>query len=262
MKKYPGVTSAKKKNGDVYYRSSITIKSKHISLGSFDNPESASKAYNEACEIVREKKYVLEDYSDNFSLNFEKFVILMNYRNTGIIFKTPIYMQAGYFYYYLSPVKYLIFDREDIFFYAEHKIQVRGGYYFICDYGSQYNILSRYGIKNYAKKGTDYIFANHNEDDFRYENILIINEYVGVSVINEGTKPTYECVIHVRGNYIVGRYDDEIEAAIAYNKAVDILASKGYRRNYSKNYIQSLTSEEYKKRYDKVSVSKKIMDFA
>ena len=262
MKKYPGVTSAKKKNNEVYYRSSMTIKSKHVSLGSFDDPETASKAYKEACAIVREKKYNLEDYSDKFALDFEKFVMLMNYRNTGILFKTPIYMQVGYFYYYLSPDKYLIFDREDIFFYAEHKIQVRGGYYFICDYGSQYNILSRYGIKNYAKKGIDYIFANHNEDDFRYENILIINEYVGVSVINDGVKPVYECVIHVRGNYIVGRYDDKISAAIAYNKAVDTLASKGYIRNYSKNYIQSLSSEEYKDIYEKVLISKKIVDFS
>ena len=262
MKKYPGVTTAKKKNGDEYYRSSMTIKSKHVSLGSFDNPESASKAYIEACEIVREKKYELEDYSEKFALDFGKFVMLINYKNTGILFKTPIYMQVGFFRYYLSPDKFLIFDREDIFFYAEHKIQVRGGYYFICDYGSQYNILSRYGIKNYAKKGIDYIFANHNEDDYRYENIRIINEYVGVSVINNGAKPLYECVIHVRGNYIVGRYEDEITAAIAYNKAVDVLASKGYRRNYSKNYIQSLSGKEYKDRYDKVEISNKITDFS
>lgn len=262
MKKYPGVTSANRKNGDIYYRSSMTIKSKHVSLGSFVNPESASKAYDEACDIVRKNKYELDDYGDEFALDFEKYVMLMNYRNTGILFKTPIYMQTGFFYYYLSPEKFLIFDREDIFFYAEHKIQVRGGYYFICDYGSQYNILSRYGIKNYAKKGIDYVFANHNEDDYRYENIRIINEYVGVSKINEGSKTKYECVIHVRGNYIVGRYDDEITAAIAYNKAVDVLAGKGYRRNYSKNYIQSISADEYKSLYEKAEISKKITDFS
>ena len=261
MSKYPGVTTAKKKNGEVYYRSSMTIKSKHVSLGSFDDPEMATRAYSEASDIVRKKMYELNDYSDSFALDFEKFIMLMNYRNTGILFKTPIYMQSGFFYYYLAPEKFLIFDREDIFFYAEHKIQIRGGYYFICDYGSQYNILSRYGIKNYAKKGIDYIFANHNEDDFRYENILIINEYVGVSVINDGAKPKYECVIHVRGNYIVGRYDDEITAAVAYNKAVDILASKGYRKNYSKNYIQSISTDEYKRIYENVKISGKIIDF-
>lgn len=261
MKKYPGVTQAKKKNGDIYYRSSITIKNKHVSLGSFDKPEAASKAYKEACEIVKEKKYDIDTYSDKFALDFDKFVVLMNYRNTGILFKTPIYLQKGYFFYYISPDKRLIFDREDMFFYAEHKIQVRGGYYFICDYGSQYNILSRYGIKNYAKKGIDYEFSNHNEEDYRYENIRIINEYVGVKDISDGINKQYECVIHIRGNYIVGRYEDEITAAVAYNKAVDILASKGIYRKYSKNYIQSLSTEEYKEIYDKVVISQKIIDF-
>ena len=96
MKKYPGATEVKKKNGEVYYRSSITIKSKHVSLGSFDSAKEASRAYQEACEIIRDKKYVLEDYNDTFALDFLKFVVLMNYRNTGILFKTPIYLQTGY----------------------------------------------------------------------------------------------------------------------------------------------------------------------
>ena len=261
MNKYKGVTTAKKKNGDIYYRSSMTIKSKHVSLGSFDDQKKAAKAYKEACEIIRDKRYELEDYNESFALDFEKFVVLMNYRNTGILFKTPIYLLRGYFFYYLSPDKRLIFDREDMFFYAEHKIQVRGGYYFICDYGSQYNILSRYGIKNYAKKGTDYVFSNHNEDDYRYENIRIINEYVGVTDISDGINKKYECVIHIRGNYLVGRYDDEITAAVAYNKAVDILAEKGICRKYSKNYIQSLSAAQYKELYDRITVSKKIVEF-
>lgn len=261
MKKYPGVTKAKKKNGEVYYRSSITIRNKHVSLSSFDSPEEASRAYREACEIIREKKYELEDYDDGFALNFEKFIILMNFRNTGILFKTPIYLQKGYFFYYISPEKRLIFDREDMFFYAEHKIQVRGGYYFVCDYGSQYNILSRYGIKNYAQKGKDYEFSNHNEDDYRYENIRIINEYVGVTDISDELNKCYECVIHVRGNYIVGRYDDEITAAVAYNKAVDILTAKGINRRYAKNYIQTINVDDYKKIYDTVSISKKIIEY-
>lgn len=262
MNKYPGVTKAKRKNGEIYYRSSMTIKNKHVSLSSFDSPKEANKAYREACEIVRENRYELDDYDESFSLDFEKFIILMNYRNTGILFKTPIYLQKGYFFYYISPEKRLIFDREDMFFYAEHKIQVRGGYYFVCDYGSQYNILSRYGIKNYARKGKDYVFSNHNEDDYRYENIRIINEYVGVTDISDEINKKYECVIHVRGNYIVGRYDDEITAAVAYNKAVDILAAKGIRKKYSKNYIQTISVEDYKKIYDKVVVSDRIMKYS
>lgn len=258
MGKLPGVTAAKKKNGSTYYRSSITIQGKHISLGSFSTEEMAGRAYVEATQIIRNNQYQLTDYSAELALDFLKFVILINYRNSGIYFKTPIYLQSSFFYYYLSPERYLIFDREDLFFYANHKLQIRGGYYFICDYGSQYNILSRYGIKNYAKKGIDYIFVNQNEYDFRYENIRVINEYMGVTQIEQNGHILYECVIHIRGNTLVGRYSDKNIAAIAYNKAIDTLASNGIRKKYVKNYISLYTSEEYHKTYDKVKISEKI----
>ncbi len=257
----PGVAKTAKKDGTIYYRSSMTIQSKHVSLGSFPTEEEAGQAYREAVAIVREGKYRLEDYSSDFALDFSKFVILMNYRNTGIYFKTPIYLQTGYFYYYLSPERYLIFDREDLFFYADHKIQTRGGYYFICDYGSQYSILSRYGIKSYAKKGKDYLFVNQNECDFRYENIRIINEYMGVTCIEQDTHTLYECVIHIRGNFLVGRYPDKITAAIAYNKAVDTLSAKGIRKKYVKNYINEYSSEEYRRIYDAISISDRILQY-
>lgn len=260
-----GVTKAKKKDGTIYYRSSLTIKSKHISLGSFATETDAHQAYLEANAIIREKKYEIGDFNNSFHLSFEKYVILMNYRNTGIYFKTPIYLQSGYFCYYLTPEKYLIFDREDMFFYAEHKIQIRGGYYFVCDYGSQYNILSRYGIKNYAKKGIDYIFVNQNDMDFRYENINIINEYMGVTKRELGdsrTQDDYECTIHIRGNYLVGRYKDAITAAIAYNKAVDTLKALGIRKKYIKNYIHDLSSEDYRKAYEEIRISTKILNYS
>lgn len=253
-----GVTVAFKKDGSKYYRTSITIKSKHISLGSFSSEQKAGRAYKEACAIIRDGKYQLSDYNKKFALDFSKFVILMNYRNCGIYFKTPIYLLSNYFYYYITPNRFLIFDREDLFFYANHKIQIRGGYFFICNYGSQYSILSRYGIKSYAKKGIDYIFVNQNEYDFRYENIKIINEYMGVSEIQKGNETVYETVIHVNGNRIVGRYSDKITAAIAYNKAVDKLAAKGFSRQYIKNYITEYTAEEYLAAYKKVTISRKI----
>ena len=41
----PGVYLATKKDGTVYYRSSITYRSKHISLGSFSTEEDAHCAY-------------------------------------------------------------------------------------------------------------------------------------------------------------------------------------------------------------------------
>ncbi|MGN0155079.1 MAG: hypothetical protein ACI4A3_11580 [Lachnospiraceae bacterium] len=261
MANFPGVAKARKKNGDTYYRSSITIQSKHISLGSFSSEEMAAKAYQEACAVLREKKYQIDDYTSNFALDFSKFVILINYRNSGLYFKTPIYLQSGFFYYYLSPEKYLIFDREDLFFYATHKLQIRGGYFFICDYGSQYSILSRYGIKNYAKKGIDYIFVNQNEYDFRYENIKIINEYMGVSQIEDSGKSFYECVIHIRGNYLVGRYTDKITAAIAYNKAVDTLAANGIHRKYVKNYINEYSSTQYHEAYTRIQISERICQY-
>ena len=44
----PGVFIAQKKNGDIYYRSSITYRMKHISLGSYANESDAHAAYEEA----------------------------------------------------------------------------------------------------------------------------------------------------------------------------------------------------------------------
>lgn len=262
MRHSQGVTKAARTDGTIYYRSSITIKSKHISLGSYHTEQEAANAYHEACLILREGAYELEDYNNSITLDFSKFVILLNYRNSGIYFKTPIYLQSRYFYYYLSPDKRFIFDREDLFFYANHKIQIRGGYYFICDYGSQYSILSRYGIKSYAKKGIDYIFVNQDEYDYRYENIKVINEYMGVTEITKGTQTCYECLIHINGNTLVGRYPDKITAAIAYNKAVDILTSHGLRKQYIKNYITSYNTEQYLKTYTTVEISPKIVNYA
>lgn len=262
MANLPGVTKAKKKNGTIYYRSSITLQGKHISLGSFDTEEQAGKAYQESCEIVREHKYEITDYNASFTLDFEKFVILMNYRNTNIYFKTPIYLTPDFFYYYFSPDKFLIFDREDLFYYANHKIQTRGGYLFICDYGSQYNILSRYGIKNYAKKGIDYIFVNQNEYDFRYENLKVINEYNGVTEIKQDGKTLYESVIHIRGNFLIGRFENKFTAAIAYNKAVDTLIAKGIHRKYVKNYINDYNSEQYHQEYTNISMPKHILEYS
>lgn len=261
MAKTPGVTKATKKDGSTYYRASITISSKHISLGSFQEEQTAGKAYQEAVDIIRNNKYTIDDYDSTFALDFLKYIILMNYRNCGIYFKTPIYLETGFFYYYLTPTKRLLFDREDLFFYANHKLQTRGGYFFICDYGSQYNILSRYGIKNYAKKGIDYIFVNQNEYDFRYENIKVINEYIGVSKKEQDNKIFYEATIHINGNYIVGRYETAITAAIAYNKAVDTLFSLGLHKQFVKNYILEYNSTQYKSAYDSISISDKIRHY-
>ena len=83
MKNLPGVFKAQKKNGDVYYRSSITFRSKHISLGSFDNEEDANAAYNDATAIIQsENTYFPDDFSKTIcqKLDFKKWVSLINFK--------------------------------------------------------------------------------------------------------------------------------------------------------------------------------------
>lgn len=59
-----GVYTAKKKNGDTLYRSSITHKGKHISLGSFPSEETANNAYLEAIRLLRKDPVpALSDYA-------------------------------------------------------------------------------------------------------------------------------------------------------------------------------------------------------
>ena len=117
-----GVFKAYKKNGEAYFRSSITYKNKHISLGSFDNPKLANKAYLEAYDIVFNKRYNLKDYNKKRTLSFEKLVILCNFRDNGYYFGNPIYLHKYYFSYFLSPDIELKFDTDDLFYYASHKI--------------------------------------------------------------------------------------------------------------------------------------------
>ena len=131
----------------------------------------------------------------------------------------------------------------------------RGGHLFVSDYGMQVNILSRYGIKNYAVAGRDFHFVNGNTRDFRYENIEIINRYHGVFYKCFKGKMVYETRIHVKSEYLVGRYETEEEAAVAYNKAASILITKGYIKEYPVNYIEYLTGTEYQSLYKHVSVS-------
>ena len=135
----------------------------------------------------------------------------------------------------------------------------KDGYYFISDYGMQINILTRYGIRNYAIVEKDYLFINGDPFDFRYENIQIIQQYYGVEkVIFRGTE-RYLAKIHVNGYYQIGRYQTPLDAAIAYNKAIDILHKKGYQKNYSINYISTLSNAEYANRYYELPISKKIL---
>lgn len=250
----PGVYKAFKKDGMPYYRSSITYKNKHISLGSFLTETDAGRAYELAQQILHDYTYTLESF--HAGLSFQKWVCLINFRDNGIYIKTPIYLYQKYFHYYFSPDDYYIFDSDDLFYFSTHSISRRGGHLFVSDYGMQVNVLSRYGIKNYGREGRDYLFVNGNKRDFRYENIEIINRFHGVCKKKHGDKTVYETRIHWNGDFIVGRYDTEIEAAVAYNKAASTLLKKGYEKNYPVNYLEELSSDEYKRYFKELKISK------
>ena len=250
MNSLPGVFAAAKQDGTKYYRVSITYKNKHISLGSYDDIQTASKAYAAADGILRGDALqtpvfdtanytkAVSVYPDNCPLSFEKWVILVNFRDNGIYFKTPIYLFKKFFLYFLSPERILKFNADDLFYYSKHKIMARGGYLFVNDYGMQVNILTHYGIKSHAVCGRDYI-----------------------SFIKNG-RTAYKVKIHIKGDYVVGTYYTENEAAVAYNKAVDLLASKGIIRNYPSNYIEDISSIEYAKIYNSIRISKKLRELA
>lgn len=257
----PGSFQAKKKDGTIYYRSSITYKNKHISLGSFPTDEEAHAAYVQAGEVLNDKNITIDSYSKACVLVFEKWVILINFRDNNIYFGTPIYVRPKFFYYYLTQKIRLTFDIDDLFFYASHKISRRGGHFFVADYGMQLTINSRYGIKNYAVLDKDYRFINGDIYDYRYVNIEILNSYHGVSLSDTTNTKKYCAKIHLHGNYIIGYYETAIEAAVAYNKAIDIVRRNGCTKNFPFNEIDEISPLVYAEIYSKTKVSKKIMGY-
>lgn len=255
-----GVYTAQKKDGSVYYRSSITIRGRHISLGSFDEAEDANRTYTEA-RMIYESDTAIDDYSDSYMIPFKKFVSIINFRDNGIYFKTPVYIYRKYFTYHLSPTDSLKFDADDLFYYSTHSIMRRGGHLFVADFGMQVNILSRYGIREYAVCGRDYFFANGDTSDFRYGNIIIENPYHGVRHFVKNGKDFYKVRIHINGDYVVGTYRTANEAAIAYNKAADTLRARGCTKSFPENYPESLSAIAYASIYNSVRISAKIRNY-
>lgn len=257
-----GVYSTKKKDGSIYFRASLTHQGKHISLGSYPTMETAHRAYREACEILRETRLKVTDYDPaGHILLFEKWISLVNLRDNEIYFSTPIYIRKKYFEYYLAPDLIFKFDLEDLFYYSSHKIMRRNGHYFVSDYGMQYNIMNRYGIKNYAVEGRDYQFINGDSSDMRYENILILNTYHGVLREIQNGHIQFKARIHIRGNYLIGVYETAEEAAIAYNKAIDILKDNGVTKQYTPNYIENLSAKLYAEIYSRLEIPEKIRKY-
>lgn len=258
----PGVYQASMKNGTLYYRASITYRGKHISLGSFTEEADANSAYLLAGRVLNDNFGIkIEAYPKSSTLTFHKWVVLINFRDNHIYFKNPIYIKKRYFLYYLDQKTCLRFDAEDLFYYAHHKIMKRGGHLFVSDYGMQVSILSRYGIKNHAVAGRDYCFVNGDDCDYSYHNLLIINPYYGVSKLNTKGLPSYQAKIHINGDYLIGRYPSEVEAAIAYNKAVLLLKNKGLQKNYPQNYIEGLNEITYASIFQRLRISKKLIAY-
>ena len=264
MKKLAGVFQTTKKDGSVSFRASITFRSKHNSLGSYTDEISAHTAYQEARQLLESSKQLTpDDYhaSEYKALAFRKWISLINFKNNGFYFKTPIYLRSNFFSYHLSPKDVLLFDADDLFYYSNHSIMRRGGHLFVSEYGMQTNIHSRYGIKNFARLNIDYRFVNGDTSDFRYSNIEILNAYHGVTCLKKHPHPIYQAKIHIHGDFIIGKYDTAIKAAVAYNKAADILRQNGCPKNFEKNYIEDLTTADYRTLYDEITISKKIITY-
>ena len=80
-----GTSTATKKDGTVYYRASITFRRKHISLGGFDTVSEANAAYLEADRLLNRERLGINQYKENSPLPFEKWVILINFRDNGFM---------------------------------------------------------------------------------------------------------------------------------------------------------------------------------
>lgn len=258
----PGVFSATKKDGTVYYRASLTYKTKHISLGSFSTEEQAYEAYLEGCRIINKSEITIYNFYDNAHiLSYDKVIVLLNFRDNQLYFNNPIYLRKGYFSYFLSPNIELKFDNDDLFYYSSHRILKRQGHLYVNDYGMQYSILGRYGIKPYAVSGRDYTFANGDTTDYRYANIIVINHYHGVCESEKKGLKQYIASIHINGNYKIGVYSTEEQAAIAYNKAVDLAKKYGITKDFPENYIGAVSPKEYAEIYSQIKISKRYLSY-
>lgn len=256
-----GVYETFKKDGTRYYRSSITVKGKHISLGSYDDATAAGRVYIEASQIMT-SDITVDDYMvSHYFLPYKKYVSLINYRDNGIYIKTPVYLCGRYFTYHLAPDDILKFDMDDLFYYSTHSIMRRKRHLFVADFGMQVNILSRYGIREHAVCGRDYFFANKDNCDFRYGNIIVENRYYGVTHFVKNGVDLYKAKIHINGDYVIGVYKTAEEAAIAYNKAAHILKEKGLKKSFPENYPESLSAISYAMIYNSVKISSKIREF-
>ena len=258
----PGVYIATHKDGSTYYRSSITYRNKHISLGSFATEVLASQAYFEASHLLSSQTSLVDARIKAPTIPFDKIVSLLNFRDNSLYIGNPIYLRKNYFSYYLSEEEELKFDIDDLFYYSSHRILRRQGHLYVNDYGMQVTLMSRYGIHNHSVVDRDYYFANGDPTDLRYSNVILLNRYYGVfQHFTKQHQLRYQVKIHINGNYTIGTYSSEIKAAIAYNKAVDLAKAHGIHKNYPENYIEDLSPKDYADIYVKLKISSKYLDY-
>ena len=81
------------------------------------------------------------------------------------------------------------------------------------NYGTQMSIFSRYGIHPFSVKDKDYRFKNGDDTDFRYENIEIINRYLGVKEVENTYPKKYSAFIHINGYHNLGTYSSELASS-------------------------------------------------
>lgn len=246
------------KNNVTTYKVYFLYESKKIYLGTYSSLTIAKEALNQAEMIMNAPTGTLT--YNNYLIGYKKFISLCNFRDHKIYIKNPIYVYPTYFYYYLSNTTFLIFDSKDLLFFSTYKICKRGNYLYTQDSISQKSILSRFNIMSHSIAGKDYLFKNGNPQDFRRANLEIINSYKGVSRKEYKGQTVYVATIFMDKNITIGHYSSEMEAAIAYNKAIDLLYTKGIsNRNYVPNTIPFLTLSEYKLIYDGLSISPRLL---
>ena len=251
----PGVYPAKKKDGTPYFRASIHYHGTHVSLGSFTTPGEANAAYREADRLYHDQKINISNFQEHTKiLKQDKIVTILNHRDHNIYIKTPIYLRSSFFSYFLDEATELKFDNDDLFYYSSHRILKRQGHLYVNDYGMQYSILSRFGIKGFAVAGKDYQFANGDETDYRYANIIVINKYHGVTRIESHGTWRHEARIHLNGEFLIGRFRTDAMAAVAYNKAVDYAKDRAYPKNFIQNYVIEYTPKEYAEVYTEINL--------
>lgn len=249
---YPSVL-----NGKTHYKIYFVYESNKIYLGTYPSMETAEKALVEA-EALMKHPQGPPQFELAPTLNYKKIVSLCNLRDYKKYMKNPIYLYATYFHYYLSKNCILVFDSKDLLYFSTYKIYKRGNYLYTQDSISQQNILARFGIPNHSVINKDYFFKNNNPYDFRSENLIVVNSYKGVTKKIKDNSTIYVAYIYIKTNLIIGHYESEIEAAIAYNKAIDLLRQQGLFRDYTYNVIPYITETEYRAIYDRLTLSPRL----